>query len=307
MTADNATRITTAADDQQDAGAPTELVCSEIWGGNRPISQPFALPGIRGQVFSQPCEGGRGGDVHFISICSSGLLSRFGVADVAGHGAKVALVSDTLHRLLRRYMNTLDERRVLSALNQKLAASDRSIMTTAVAISYLPPLRRLTVSYAGHPPVWLYRRATGTWSPLEPESAADRRRVAIDLPLAIDPETTFSRRRRRVETGDRLLVLTDGAVEAPDANGELFGTDGLAEVLARHAEDSPDALIQAILSAVIAHTGDGGLRHDDLTLIVAEFVPGPRAFGLWNLIQNRFLRGALNPPRRPSRVTAHPV
>ena len=37
-----------------------EFVCAEVWGGNRPVNAPIDLPGVRGWVYSHPCEGGRG-------------------------------------------------------------------------------------------------------------------------------------------------------------------------------------------------------------------------------------------------------
>jgi hypothetical protein len=57
-------------------GESMVLVCNEVWGGNRTFHGPIELPGLRGVLFSQPCEGGRGGDVHYLSVCGSGLVSR---------------------------------------------------------------------------------------------------------------------------------------------------------------------------------------------------------------------------------------
>src|SRR5947209_4327986 len=82
-----------------------QLVCAEIWGGNRAVYRAVELPGLRGVLFSSPSDGGRGGDVHYLSVCGSGLLSRMCVADVVGHGEAVAAVSGEMHVLLRKLMN----------------------------------------------------------------------------------------------------------------------------------------------------------------------------------------------------------
>jgi len=275
------------------ADHPPRFVCSEVWGGNRPISVPIELPGIRGRIFSRPCDGGRGGDVHYVSICGSGLLSRLCVADVAGHGETVAKVSGELHTLLRRYMNHPDQRRVLAALNRRLEASEIGRMTTAAAVSYFPPTRKLSVSYAGHPPAWLLRKAEGRWKQLRPASFDRRDRRMIDLPLAITQETTFSRRKLRTHNGDRLLVLTDGILEAPGAKDELYGEERLVKLLNEHAEADLDTLAEAVLASVVEHAQDKTLGHDDVTFLLIEFVPGPRALGMWQVVRNRLLR-----PRR---------
>jgi sigma-B regulation protein RsbU (phosphoserine phosphatase) len=266
-----------------------EFYCAEIWGGNRPMDGPIDVPGARGWVYSHACEGGRGGDIHYVSLCSSGLISRFCLADVAGHGEAVAKVSDEIHTLLRRYMNTLDQRRVLAELNRRLEGTKQGTMTTAAVVTYFPPAHRLSVSYAGHPPGWLYRQAEGQWSRLVPQAAGEGHTAMRDLPLAIFPQTSFSRRKERTRNGDRVLVVTDGVLEAPAPGGELFGDARLAQVLEEHAGDSVEALVHAVLAAVTAHTHDERLPHDDVTLMLLELVPGPRALGIWHGLKRRLL------------------
>lgn len=270
------------------AEAPV-FYCAEVWGGNRPIDSAFELPGIRGWVFSRPANGGRGGDIHYISLCGSGLLSRLCVADVAGHGERVAAVSQKIHVLLRRYMDSLDERRVLVGLNRRIVTSNLSTLTTAAAISYFPPLRRLSISYAGHPPAWLYRSAEDKWLQLLPPSRAVDGRRLVDLPLAIDAGTSFSRRKEHVRPGDRMVLVTDGVLEAPDSAGALFGDERLERVLTAHRHAQARELARAVVAAVAAQTGRAEFSHDDVTVMVVEFVPGPRAFGLWHMLKRRLL------------------
>lgn len=261
--------------------------CAEVWGGNRPIDDAIELPGLRGRVFSRPSAGGRGGDIHYISICGSGLISRLCLADVAGHGETVGAVSAEIHRLLRRYMNNLDQRRVLSDLNKRLETSRLAVMTTAAAVSYFPPSRTLSVSYAGHPPAWLYRQAEERWTRLLLESAERRERRLVDLPLAIDRETSFTRRTLRANVGDRLLVLTDGILEAPAPGGDLYGEGRLEALLYQQRHADTNALSNAVIAAVVVHTEDAALSHDDVTLLLIEFVRGPRSFGMWHALKNR--------------------
>ncbi len=261
-----------------------QLVCAEIWGGNHEIDAPIRLPGIRGRVFSLPAAGGRGGDIHYVSICSSGLLSRFCLADVAGHGEPVAQVSTEIHRLLRQFMNNHDERRVLAGLNQRLQGTELERMTTAAAVSYLPPLRMLTVSYAGHPPGWFYSAAEGRWGRLLAET---HEKGPINLPLAVLREAAFSRRKLRVRPGDRLVLVTDGVLEAPSPDGVLYGDDRLDRLLGERAGEPIEGLVEAIIESLRAYTGDPQLGHDDVTVLAVEFQKGPPALGLGTLLRNR--------------------
>jgi sigma-B regulation protein RsbU (phosphoserine phosphatase) len=269
------------------AERPARLVCSEVWGGNRRIHVPFDLPGIRGVLFSQPCKGGRGGDVHYLSVCGSGILARLCVADVAGHGESVATLSGELHAILRRLMNWPDERRIFRRLNRRLHEIGLDAMTTAAAVSYYPPSRKISVSYAGHPPAWFYRRADDRWEVLH-ASRDERPGRFVDGPLAIDPNATYSRMSIKVELGDRLVLVTDGVLEAPNAARERFGTKRVEQVLHDHRNDAIATLGEAMLTALADHAGGAGFSHDDVTYVVAEFVPGPTyATHLWLALKNR--------------------
>jgi sigma-B regulation protein RsbU (phosphoserine phosphatase) len=275
--------------------SPPEFYCAEVWGGNRPIDAAVELTGMHGWIYSQPCDGGRGGDIHYTSICGHGLLSRLCLADVAGHGEAIANVSQETHRLLRRYMNTLDQRRVLRELNRRLLRAAVPTMTTAVVASYFPPLGQLSVSYAGHPLAWLGRRGTAAWVPLVPPARAGRRAGLVDLPLAIAPETRFTRWRACVRPGDRLLLVTDGVLEAPAPTGALFGEERLGTLLNAAPQAGVRDLVHAIVGALRDYTGRRRLAHDDVTLMALEITPGPRGLGVWHGLKRRFCR---RPQRR---------
>lgn len=272
----------------RESAEPARLVCSEVWGGNRAVDRAVALPGLRGWLFSQPCEqSGRGGDVHYLSVCSSGLLTRACVADVVGHGDAVATVGAELHALFRRYMNWSDERQVLRALNRRLERKGLGAMTTAAAVSYYPPSRSLSISYAGHPPAWVYRRSADAWERFavgsQPETGRPR-----DLPLAVVAEADFSRRQTRLAEGDRVLLFTDGVIEAP-LDGEYFGEERLGRLLhARRGEDC-----EALAGAILAELAPGSGRrfdHDDVTVLLLEVTRKPPGPTIWTAVKNMVLR-----------------
>ena len=279
----------------QAPSAPMQLVCSEVWGGNRPVHSPVALPGLSGVLFSHPCDGGRGGDVHYLSVCGSGVLSRVCLADVAGHGQTVAAIGSVMHAHLRRCMNQVDQRRVLGKLNRRLEALGLHAMTTAAAITYYPPKRSLSVSYAGHPPGWYFSRAEDTWGRLSLEARSSEAQFR-DMPLAIEPSAEFSQRKIRTEIGDRLLLVTDGVLEAPGKNGRLFGDEGVDHVLQTMQSANCEKIADSLLTALQLHCGDVALTHDDVSFIVVEFVPGPSEPAMWLAVKNRITRPRGNAP-----------
>lgn len=68
--------------------------------------------------------------------------------------------------------------------------------------------------------------------------------------------------------GDRLLLCTDGIVEARNAAGHAFGFERCLEVIAGPEASSP---FEAVRSAIYEHIGGSG-RDDDLTLLEVTMV-----------------------------------
>jgi len=71
------------------------LACFELWGGNSREVHPIELPGLRGWVSCTPFgDAAKGGDVHYISVCSKGQMSRIALADVLKRLQGLELASD---------------------------------------------------------------------------------------------------------------------------------------------------------------------------------------------------------------------
>lgn len=266
--------------------ATAGLACGEVRGGNRQVFAAVQLPGLHGVLFSSTSDGPHGGDIHYLSVCGSGLLARLCIADVAGHGDAVATVAAEMYDQLRRSVDIIDERRVLRALDRRIVRTGVRAMTTAVLATYYPPGRRLAVSYAGHPPAWISAGPDRTWHPIEPEPARVSQRTYVGLPLGTGLNPGYTRRKLRVSPGDRLLLLTDGVIEAEPVSGRPLGQDGLAALLADYQGDC-EGLVHHVLQGMADHQGRRRFEHDDVTLFAGEFVEGPPGPALWHVVRNR--------------------
>ena len=162
-------------------------------------------------LYSNPCHGASGGDVHYCSMCNSGIIARVCLADVAGHGERVAGVARVMHAELRASVNRWDEREVMQALDVRLEQSGLKAITTAALVSYRPWKQLLTVSYAGHPPGWIYR-AGGDGQGRRWERLLMTETVAsgpADLPLGTGFGPAYSRTQVRALPG-RSAAARDG-------------------------------------------------------------------------------------------------
>jgi sigma-B regulation protein RsbU (phosphoserine phosphatase) len=69
--------------------------------------------------------------------------------------------------------------------------------------------------------------------------------------------------------GDVVLLFTDGVTDAMNADGDLFGEERLAALVAEHGDLPFEELRERILRDIRAFVGDTGLQ-DDLTFVLLK-------------------------------------
>jgi phosphoserine phosphatase RsbU/P len=218
---------------------PAALECLEIWGGNHRVSHALELPGLTGWLHSEPTEQSiQGGDVHYVSVCSQGVLTRLALADVSGHGQSAGSVAVLLRGLIRKHIDTWDQSELMRELNSSLSSRvTHSQYASAVLFAYYQPTRELVFTNAGHPPALWYHAATKTWDWLE--SATPLAHVIEGLPLGLIDGTDYVQVAVRLDPDDLLILYTDGITEARNADGEMLERDGLLAIARNLTIDEP--------------------------------------------------------------------
>ncbi len=242
------------------------LQCAEIWGGTRNADSDVCSAGLTASLFSLSCDGGKGGDIYYFSVCGGDRLTRIAIADVVGHGEKVSDVSAWLYDSLESNMNNPAGSDILKALNSLALERGMKALTTAAIVSYSADDSHAYFSYAGHHPMLICRIADGDWTAA---TLIETGGGMADLPLGVDSNVAFTQSSVRIKTGDRMLLYTDGVLEAPSEDGTLFGESRLLSTLQDAGRCTLAEIKNAVLHAVRAHTG-GSLTHDDVSLLVVE-------------------------------------
>lgn len=184
------------------------------------------------------------------------------IADVSGHGVPAALVAAMVKVAFQAQIGHGDApARVLAGMNEMLGHRLQGQFVTA-GYAYIDPAAG-TVRYAGagHPPLYI---------------ASSRRGVEDLLPnglmLGPFPDARYDSAERAVEPGDRILMYTDGIVEAFNENEEEFGERRLEGLLATSFDLSADEFADRLLDEVRrwARVKENQSFDDDLTLIVID-------------------------------------
>ena len=250
---------------------PRRLDCAETWAGNKNTATLIELPGLSAWVHSVPAApgGGGGGDVHFLSVCPSCLVSRIALADVSGHGAAVEALGETLQQLMTQYLRELEQIELMRDLNQAVREQlDNVHYATMVAVGWHGRRGLLVLTNAGHPPPLWYRSSDDEWRWLEPGQPHDRERPT-GVPLGLFPDINYERRVIKPGAADRLVLYSDGVSEALNAAGEELGRDGLLNIARGLNAGSVEAFGTELAAAV--HQFRGGVEAaDDETIIVLQ-------------------------------------
>ena len=201
---------------------------------------PEVLPDITGFEVGRVYQAGTGvmaGDFYDVfRVAPTRVVAVIG--DVTGHGIEPSITAFQAKYLLRVFLRQYrDPAQALEELNAQLSALDRGEeMISLCVVVFDTDAGTIRYASAGHPAVWLWHdkdvrplRSTG---PL----------------LMLDPEGTFHSRELKLDSGDLVLLYTDGLSEAR-AGDQMFGEERIANAIRRDPGAEPDVLVKALLEA----------------------------------------------------------
>jgi len=227
---------------------------------------PTACPEIKGFEIAAFSESARevGGDFYdFIEISENKLGIVIG--DVTGKSVSGALVmsaSRSIFRMLGEDKLTVSESMIRA--NRRTKKDIKTGMFVALLYAVLD---------AGDKSVTLC--SAGQTQPIFRSAASNEARLVEtegdSFPLGILEDATYEDTRLQFQAGDKVVLYTDGIVEAMNEQEELFGFDRLLEVIGKSPAQTAEALLEEIKSNV-NEFAKGVAQHDDLTVIVVSVI-----------------------------------
>jgi len=189
----------------------------------------------------------------------AGLL----IADVSGHGVPAALIASMVKMAATsQRAQAADPAAVLRGMNAALCGNTQGQYVTAAYVYLDAESKILHYSAAGHPAMLLLRKGGVT------EVAEN------GMLLAAVDTATYESKSLPLQAGDRLLLYTDGIVEARNETGQLFGEESLSTALSASKHLNPAEAVDHILSTVQRWAKS---QDDDLTVLICDFLGSPSA------------------------------
>ena len=200
------------------------------------------------------------GDFYDVVALPNGALAIL-VADVSGHGVPAALIASMVKVAFASALNDTDDpSAVLTRMNSTLCGMFERSYVTAACTVVRPAARSLEYALAGHPPPLLLDESGTTVIELNERGIA----------LGFMPSATYTTATVPLEKDSRLVLYTDGIMEAPDERDDQFGLERLGTLAVAERAAPPAAFADRLIAELHRFTGATALSHDDVTLVVAD-------------------------------------
>ncbi|MFN0102037.1 MAG: SpoIIE family protein phosphatase [Bryobacteraceae bacterium] len=222
-----------------------------------PQSAPV-LPGLELSGRSLPSRSVGGDYFDYIPMADGRILVV--VADVSGKGLAASLLMSSLQARVHALCELeTDVAKMVSRLNHSIKANtpDNKFITGFFA-AINPDSGDMEYSNAGHNAPVIARH-----------SGRVELLTAGGPVLGILPNITYAGGRTRLERGDLLVMYSDGVSEAPNAKGDEFGEEPVAQIAAACLDRSADEVLMEIARQLRAFLGECSPT-DDVTMVVAR-------------------------------------
>ena len=241
-------------------------LAGEVQRGLLP-DRPPSVPGVELAGRNVPCDEVGGDYFDFLWDESDGnkRLSIV-VGDITGHGVDAALLMSSARAFLRmRASQTGAPIEVVTAMNQHLT-TDLAESGRFMTMFYLALDRQsgqLEWIRAGHDPALIY----------DPEKDSFEELMGPGLALGVVEDFEYEPQYwNGLQSGQVIVIGTDGIWESCNPSGEMFGRARLMEIVRKMAARDAHTILEKVFQEH-ADFSEGLKSDDDLTLVIVKIQP----------------------------------
>ncbi|OQY26608.1 MAG: hypothetical protein B6244_13055 [Candidatus Cloacimonetes bacterium 4572_55] len=212
-----------------------------------------------------------GGDYYDFILSPNGKNLTIVIADVSGKGAPASLLMVSTRSVLQTLTShlpslaeqNLSTKEIVAIANSHIFADtyemETPMMATMLMMNWDIKKGELRYTGAGHEYIMFYRAKTKQIEMI--------RSGGLWLGVFDDVQEYLQEKKLTFETGDAILLYTDGVTEFHDPNGEMFGLENLKKFFQANVHRSPQEIIDRLFETLVGY-GQGSAQYDDTTSVV---------------------------------------
>lgn len=194
-----------------------------------------------------------GGDL--VDVAENGHSWTGYVADVSGHGVSAGVLMAMFKTAARTSAKDASAAELLAEVHRVLYPLKTPNMFATVGVLQCTGMN-FNLALAGHPPLLHYMHSC----------AQVREYPSSDLPVGILPDQAFSSTHIDCQSGDVLVLITDGLTEVFDKNGKEMGIGPVKDALGQFANQPlPELSVRLRQTAL-----NFGKQDDDQTMLIVR-------------------------------------
>ncbi|MFQ5676646.1 MAG: PP2C family protein-serine/threonine phosphatase, partial [bacterium] len=198
-----------------------------------------------------------GGDYYDFKLGNDGTLTT-AIGDATGHGLKAGIMVATTKGLFNSLADQAEPVHILSKPSAALKAMGMQRLYMAMAIVKFNG-NQVKIASAGMPFALIYRA----------QARQVEEVVLKGMPLGCFPDFSYQQQELGLQTGDVVLLLSDGLEEMFNEKGETLGDKQVKRLFAEVGRKSPQQIIAHLKRAGASWAG-GRAQVDDVTMMVVR-------------------------------------
>ncbi|MEG4352602.1 AAA family ATPase [Microcoleus sp. LAD1_D3] len=222
-----------------------------------------SIEGLEIAAFMEPADE-VGGD--YYDVLNHGGKATIGIGDVTGHGLESGVLMIMAQTAIRTLLvhNETDPVKLLQTVNQTLFDNvERMNCGKSMSLSLLEYRGDNILRLSGQHEEVIVVRSSGEVEQIDT--------IELGFPIALEPDITdfIATTEIQLNSGDVVVLYTDGITEAFDMNQKEYGIEPMIELVALNREKSAAEIKQAIIDDVRRYIGEQKV-FDDITLVVIK-------------------------------------
>ncbi|NQE32290.1 AAA family ATPase [Microcoleus asticus] len=222
-----------------------------------------SIEGLEIAAFMEPADE-VGGD--YYDVLNHGGKATIGIGDVTGHGLESGVLMIMAQTAIRTLLvhNETDPVKLLQTVNQTLFDNvERMNCGKSMSLSLLEYRGDNILRLSGQHEEVIVVRSSGEVEQIDT--------MELGFPIALEPDIAdfIATTEIQLNSGDVVVLYTDGITEAFDMNKDEYGIEPLIEVVVLNREQSATEIKQAIIDDLRRYIGEQKV-FDDITLVVIK-------------------------------------